>query len=241
VFDTSIVIVGNVLTAPEWRKTNNSGHVVANFRVASTSRRFDRETGRWVDGNSLRVRVVCWRKLAEGIAASLSVGDPVVVTGRLYTRDWTDNDNNARTSYELEAVAVGHDLARGRGRFARNRPTPTSEIEAEGQIRGEAAELVPEDEVPADYGDGIPHEEAPRFEDVPGELSPAARSRGGGFESADQSAGTDDVPEEPSGTPPWDGTPGTSPEEELEAAVDTAIAEAPRRSRRASRRQPVAV
>ena len=240
-FDTSIVIVGNVLTAPEWRKTNNSGHVVANFRVASTSRRFDRETGRWVDGNSLRVRVVCWRKLAEGIAASLKVGDPVVVTGRLYTRDWTDNDNNARTSYEMEAVAVGHDLARGRGRFYRTRLAPTSEIEEEGQIRGEASELVPEDEVPADYGDGIPLEGAPTFEDAPCELTPAARLRGGGFESADKPAAADDLPGEPSGTPPWDGTPGAPPEEELEAAVDAAVAEAPRRSRRAARRQPVGV
>src|SRR6185369_2182561 len=80
VFDTNIVIVGNVLTAPEWRKTG-SGHLVANFRVASTSRRLDRESGRWVDGNSLRVRVVCWRRLAEGVAASVTVGDPVVVAG----------------------------------------------------------------------------------------------------------------------------------------------------------------
>jgi single-strand DNA-binding protein len=234
-FDTNVVIVGNVLTAPEWRKTNNSGHMVANFRVASTSRRFDRESGRWVDGNSLRVRVVCWRKLAEGIAASLAVGDPVVVAGRLYTRDWTDNDNNPRTSYEMEAVAVGHDLARGRGRFYRNRPTPTSGVEADGQVRGEAADLVPEDEVPAGYGDGIPEEEAPVLEETPSGPDPIARLRGGGlgsFESAVDPGGPGAETGDPAGT-------GAS-EEPPPAAADEPGEESPRRSRRAARRQPVA-
>ncbi|ADL48497.1 single-strand binding protein/Primosomal replication protein n [Micromonospora aurantiaca ATCC 27029] len=57
-FDTYVTIVGNVLTAPEWRRTTQSGTLVANFKVASTARRLDRDSGRWVDGNSLRVRVV---------------------------------------------------------------------------------------------------------------------------------------------------------------------------------------
>lgn len=112
-FDTYVTIVGNILTAPEWRRTTQSNTLVANFKVASTARRLDRDSGRWVDGNSLRVRVNCWRKLAEGVAASVMVGDPVVVCGRLYTRDWTDDAGNHRTLYELEAVAVGHDLSRG--------------------------------------------------------------------------------------------------------------------------------
>src|ERR671916_3160295 len=106
-FDTTIVIVGNALTAPEWRRTTNTQTLVANFRVASTSRRFERDNNRWVDGDTLRVRVTCWRRLAENVGASIAVGDPVVVVGRLYTRDWTDSDNNARVSYEMEAVAVG--------------------------------------------------------------------------------------------------------------------------------------
>ena len=116
-FDTNIVVVGNVLTAPEWRRTASTNTLVANFRVASTSRRFDRDKNAWVDGESLRVRVNCWRKLAENVTASIAVGDPIVVVGRLYTRDWTDSDNNPRLSYEMDAVAVGHDLARGRTTF----------------------------------------------------------------------------------------------------------------------------
>ncbi|MEU4772924.1 single-stranded DNA-binding protein [Micromonospora sp. NPDC023644] len=145
-------MVGNVLTAPEWRRTTQSNTLVANFKVASTARRLDRDSGRWVDGNSLRVRVNCWRKLAEGVAASVMVGDPVVVCGRLYTRDWTDDAGNHRSLYELEAVAVGHDLSRGRSRFRRNRPTMTTstieDTEAEHRVHGEATEPVPDGEAP---------------------------------------------------------------------------------------------
>jgi single-strand DNA-binding protein len=223
-FDTNIAVIGNVLTAPEWRKTSNSGHLVANFRVASTSRRLDRETGRWVDGNSLRVRVVCWRKLAEGVTSSLAVGDPVVVTGKLYTRDWTDSENNARTSYEMEAVAVGHDLSRGRGRFYRNRAQGTSAVEGDGQVRGESAELVPEDEAPIGYGDGVPDGDMPTFDE-------GTVLAGGGFESFEKQLSSDSL------------------DQELEIAVEAVAQESAQepdqepdqeapRSRR-SRRQPV--
>jgi single-strand DNA-binding protein len=58
-FDTPVTIVGNVLTAPEWRRTTVTGTFVVSFKIASTSRRYDRERGIWVDGDHLRVRVVC--------------------------------------------------------------------------------------------------------------------------------------------------------------------------------------
>ncbi|HYN97003.1 MAG TPA: single-stranded DNA-binding protein [Pilimelia sp.] len=152
-FDTYVTIVGNVLTAPEWRRTTNTGSLVANFKVASTARRLDRERGRWVDGNSLRVRVTCWRKLAEGVSSSLMTGDPVVVAGRLYTRDWTDADGNHRAMYELEAVAVGHDLSRGRGTFTRTRTALTTSAveddEADARVRDESSEAVRSGGAPA--------------------------------------------------------------------------------------------
>ena len=192
-FDTNIVVVGNVLTAPEWRRTASTNTLVANFRVASTARRMDRETGRWVDGNQFRVRVNCWRRLAEGVAASVTVGDPVVVAGRLYTRDWTDSEGNLRTTYEMEAVSVGHDLSRGRGRFFRNKPTSatsaTETAESDGQVRGEMAVPVGEDEAPTVYGDGVLDGDEPTFEDIPGTtpggFDPLAALRGGSIEPFD--------------------------------------------------------
>lgn len=146
-FDTQLTIVGNVLTAPQWRRTTESGQVAASFRVASNSRRYDKATGRWVDGHSLRVRVTCWRRLAEGVIQSVMTGDPIVVVGRLYTRDWVDEQGTHRVLYEMDAAAVGHDLSRGKSEFKRhttNQSTSAIEDEeAERRIGGE--DTVPED------------------------------------------------------------------------------------------------
>ncbi len=236
-FDTTIVIVGNALTAPEWRRTTNTQTLVANFRVASTSRRFDRDKNAWVDGESLRVRVTCWRKLAENVTASIAVGDPIVVVGRLYTRDWTDSDNNPRLSYEMDAVAVGHDLARGRTKLFRNRSTVVTGAlegpEADAVVRGETAEPVHGEEVPVGYGEGMPDDvEPPVFVDSPAG-DPLTVLAGGGFEPFDTGAGGSSA------------SSGTSDEAEaahpdgIEIEVEPLTEPTSRRPRRAARRQPV--
>ncbi len=115
--DTMITIAGNVVDQPRLRRTKN-GHMVVNFRVASTSRRYDREQERFVDNTSLFINVTAWRAMAENIGQSLHKGQPVIVHGRYYTRDYTVNEQ-PRTSYELEATALGHDLARGVTTFER--------------------------------------------------------------------------------------------------------------------------
>jgi single-strand DNA-binding protein len=182
-YDTYVTIVGNVLTAPEWRRTKNTGSLVAHFKVASTARRLDRESGQWVDGNSLRVRVNCWRRLAEGVGNSLITGDPVIVVGRLYTRDWLDENENRRIGYELEAVAVGHDLSRGQSRFVRNRPAmSTSAVEDERdehRIGGEQTHPVPADQVP-------PRRDDREFGELPAPMPAPAPAQvagdGGGYD-----------------------------------------------------------
>jgi single-strand DNA-binding protein len=133
-FDTVCTIVGNVLTAPEWRRTTVTGTFVLSFKIASHSRRYDRQLDKWVDGDSLRVRVVCWRKLGENVSMSVQLGDPLIVTGKLYCRDWTDDQGTRRTSYELDAAAVGHDLARGVDKFARRRPAGATDVVNDGAV-----------------------------------------------------------------------------------------------------------
>jgi len=62
--DTVMTIVGNLVDEPRLRVTKN-GHSVANFRVASTSRRYDSEAGKWVDNATLFVTVTCWQNLQK--------------------------------------------------------------------------------------------------------------------------------------------------------------------------------
>lgn len=165
-FDTTVTIVGNALNTPEWRRLPTTKAVVAKFRVAATSRRYDKERGRWVDGASLRLRVNCWRRLAENVTASVLSGDPLIVTGRMYTRDWIGDDGQRRTSYEMDAMAVGHDLGRGQSRFTRNRHEGrTTVIEEEPAERAGDIRLSGGDDSGIDdFGDGFP-----RFRDPNGD------------------------------------------------------------------------
>jgi single-strand DNA-binding protein len=117
--ETTITLVGNTVSEVQLRATRD-GAAWATFRMASSPRRYDRETARWVDGDPLFVTVVCWRAFAENVAASLTQGDPVVVTGRLRWSEWEHNGQKY-TALEVEAQAVGHDLSRGTGKFTRVR------------------------------------------------------------------------------------------------------------------------
>jgi single-strand DNA-binding protein len=117
--DTIVTVVGNVVDNPQLRHTH-SGVEVANFRIASTSRRRDRVTGEWGDGDTVYLGVVCWRDLGNNVSHSLTKGDPVIVSGRLYTRRY-ERDGQTRQAYEVDAFAVGLDLARGTAVFRRSR------------------------------------------------------------------------------------------------------------------------
>ncbi|HEY9472813.1 MAG TPA: single-stranded DNA-binding protein [Mycobacteriales bacterium] len=117
-YDTTVTVVGNLVDTPTLRRTGN-GVEVANFRVASTSRRYDRASDSWVDRGSLFLGVTCWRRLATNVAGSMSRGDPVVLTGRLHARTYEVNGQQ-RTAYEVDAFAVGPDLARGTAVFQRS-------------------------------------------------------------------------------------------------------------------------
>jgi single-strand DNA-binding protein len=145
-YDTAITMCGNVITAPEWRRTSNTGTYVMTFRFASTSRKLDRGTNQWIDGDSLRVKVACWRTLGQNAFESIQLGDPLIIYGRLYSRDWVDSDQKRRTSYELDAISVGHDISRGVSKFARRKPAGAvdsiDDAEARSAIGGERSELV---------------------------------------------------------------------------------------------------
>jgi len=121
-----VTLVGNVVTDVSGALTPG-GAEVAWFRLASTPRRYDRASARWVDGDTSYVRVSCWRALARNVVVSLSKGDPVVVTGRLRVREWEREDRRG-IAVEVDASAVGHDLSRGVSAFTRpHRPAELPE------------------------------------------------------------------------------------------------------------------
>lgn len=119
--DITLTVLGNVVNDVDLRFTP-SGEAVASFRVASTTRRFDRSHERWIDGDTHYFTVSCWRNLAHNVAASLLKGMPVVVTGRMRSREHEKEcgDHTHIMRYvDIEAVAVGQDLSKGTSVFTR--------------------------------------------------------------------------------------------------------------------------
>ena len=108
--ETSITIIGNLVSDPELRFTP-SGSAVANFTIASTPRTFDRNSNEWKDGETLFLRASVWREAAENVAESLTKGMRVIVTGRLKSRSYEDKKTSEkRTVIELEVDEIGPSL-----------------------------------------------------------------------------------------------------------------------------------
>ncbi|MEV5955455.1 single-stranded DNA-binding protein [Streptomyces sp. NPDC051987] len=114
--ETMVCAVGNVATQPVFREL--AAGASARFRLAVTARYWDREKNAWTDGHTNFFTVWANRQLATNAATSLAVGDPVVVQGRLKVRTET-REGQQWTSADIDAVAIGHDLARGTTAFRR--------------------------------------------------------------------------------------------------------------------------
>ena len=107
--ETVITLVGNLVDDPELRFTP-SGAAVASFRLASTPRTYDRQSGEWKDGESLFLTCSVWRQAAENVAESLQKGMRVLVQGRLKQRSYETREGEKRTVYEIDVDEVGPSL-----------------------------------------------------------------------------------------------------------------------------------
>ena len=107
--ETTITVVGNLTDDPELRFTP-SGAAVAKFRIASTPRTMDRQSGEWKDGEPLFLACNVWRDAAEHVAESLQRGARVIVQGRLRQRSYETREGEKRTVYELEVDEIGPSL-----------------------------------------------------------------------------------------------------------------------------------
>lgn len=99
-----VILVGNVGMDPEVRTMEN-GVKVARLRVATTERFFNRQTNEAREHTEWHT-VILWRSLADVADRLLHKGSQIYVEGHLRTREWTDNNNNKRTSTEIEAETM---------------------------------------------------------------------------------------------------------------------------------------
>ncbi|MBH1933043.1 single-stranded DNA-binding protein [Streptomyces sp. AV19] len=145
--ETLVTVVGNVATQPDFRQTAN-GSAVAHFRLAATVRRWDRGREEWADAHTSFYSVWAWRTLASNVVASVTIGEPLIVRGKLRITS-QERDGKRWVSADIDALSLGHDLARGTSAFRRvsqARPLPVEPV----RMAGVAARAVADAEAAAD-------------------------------------------------------------------------------------------
>jgi single stranded DNA-binding protein len=126
----TITIRGIVATDPRHLVTD-TGLAITSFRLASPSRRWDRAGSAWVNGDTNWFTVTAFRSLASNCRGSVDKGDRVLVTGRLRVRTW-ERDDRSGLAVEIDADAIGHDLAYGRAQWRRTPRHTADETAAPG-------------------------------------------------------------------------------------------------------------
>lgn len=132
-----ITVTGLVATTPRHLVTQD-GLPITSFRLAASSRRFDRSQNKWIDGETNWFTVTSFRQLAINVSTSVNKGERIIVSGKIKVRDWDNGERNG-TSVEIDADALGHDLTWGNSAFTRT--VLTREVDPEESIE-EEKELV---------------------------------------------------------------------------------------------------
>jgi single-strand DNA-binding protein len=130
-----VFLIGNLTRPPELRYTP-TGTAVADLRLA-VNRTYTTQGGEKRDETCF-LTVIVWARQAETCKEYLDKGSPILVEGRLQTRDWETKDGQKRSVVEVVADRVQF-MGRGKGG-----PAPAA--------------------VPAAGGEGYP-DDAPGIED----------------------------------------------------------------------------
>jgi single-strand DNA-binding protein len=112
---SQVVIVGNATSDAELRYTAG-GKGIASFSVAESKGKGDKkQTYYW--------KITVWNSdydlMADNVAASVTKGTRVIVSGRAEPNEWTDKEGNVRKEIQVTADAVGLDLRYATGEVSR--------------------------------------------------------------------------------------------------------------------------
>ena len=122
----TITLTGLVATTPR-HLTTSEGLSITSFRLASTQRRYDTATEKWLDTDTNWYTITAFRDLAVHVVGSVIKGQRVVVTGTLRVRDWASGERTG-TNVEVDAETIGHDLRFGTSTLIRSVKNTAEEV-----------------------------------------------------------------------------------------------------------------
>jgi single-strand DNA-binding protein len=184
--ENQITLRGYLTAEPKLYQKTPQAVPVTELRVGCSPRRLNHETGEWQELPTSYYRVKCWRRLAINAVSSLHKGDRVLIRGRFYMNTWVDSQQRQRSSLEVEADTLGHDLAYGWSHYLRGtRPSGDGAAVNSGEVARQETEAPvpdePDGEFPPDPEANGPDEQgqgAGDHDGYPGDVGDAqARSR----------------------------------------------------------------
>jgi len=163
--EAQVSLIGNVGTKVEF--SSGPDWCLARFRIACTPSW--RKGTEWVNGETLWMTVRTSGQTAMNVRDSVRKGDPLVVVGRLRNHVWQDADGQRHEAEQIEAISLGHDLARGVSTFIRPERVPAhfedGPLVPDGMVVAEPAEAAAEAE-PLDVDDADDADEGDDAEDT---------------------------------------------------------------------------
>lgn len=121
----SITIDGRLVADPELRFTAG-GKAVCSMRVAASDSKKD-DAGNWQTTEQVFIGVSLWEAEAEAAAEAFQKGDQVLVTGRIYEREYETRDGGKGKSLELKFPTVAKKVSAPRGDRSSTRPAPADD------------------------------------------------------------------------------------------------------------------
>ncbi len=135
----SVQLIGRLVADPELRYTQK-GAPVCDFRIASSLRYKNRETGEFQE-ETLFINVVAWRRQAELANDYLKKGSAVLIEGRLRSRQWESNQGEKRFAIEVIANRIQFlDM------LSTSENAPESAVEVEDEVKDQVKDEI-KDEV----------------------------------------------------------------------------------------------
>lgn len=100
-----VILMGRITAAPELRFTQSNVPVVS-FTVA-----VDREYRKDKEKEADFLPCVAWRSTAEFITKYFEKGKPILIEGRLQSRNYTNREGQKKTAYEVAVDKAGFVLS----------------------------------------------------------------------------------------------------------------------------------
>jgi single-strand DNA-binding protein len=138
--------MGNVTGDPTEHRQDD-GSTTVKLRIAVTGRYFNTASQDFSDRRTEFITVFARKSQGQNVLRSVRKGQPLVVTGRLNTSEWTGEDGVARFSLNQQAEYIGPDHTFGTSVFTRPlRAKDVPNVDADsGEILTSAGSADPED------------------------------------------------------------------------------------------------